>query len=96
MSQGCRSSPPAYVYSLTAGLRQPYAIVNFIPPVRDYDKMLSFKGECAQFIVNKCPIYTDYSASAKFNTNSHETDYSAAHEPSLWSVAEFMGPLRES
>ncbi len=40
------------------------------------DKMRRFKGECAQFIFNKCPIYTHDGASAKFRTNSQETDYS--------------------
>ncbi len=30
------------------------------------------------FIFNKCPIYGHDCASAKFSTNSHETDYSAA------------------
>ncbi len=29
------------------------------------------------FIFNKCPIYTHDGASAKYSTNSHETDYSA-------------------
>jgi hypothetical protein len=38
------------------------------------DKMRRFKGECAQFSFNKSPIYTHYGASAKFSTNSHETD----------------------
>jgi hypothetical protein len=40
------------------------------------NKMRTFKGECAQFSFNKCPIYTHDSASAKFRTNSHETDNS--------------------
>jgi hypothetical protein len=31
---------------------------------------------------NKCPIYTHDSASAKFNTNSHETDNSEDSIPS--------------
>ncbi len=39
------------------------------------DKMRGFKGECAHFSSNKCPIYTHDRASAKFITNSHETDY---------------------
>ncbi len=38
------------------------------------DKMRRFKGECAHFIFNKCPIYTHDVASTKFRTNSHETD----------------------
>ncbi len=41
------------------------------------DKMRRFKGECAQFSFNKCPIYTHDCASAKFSTNSQETDNSA-------------------
>jgi hypothetical protein len=40
------------------------------------DKMRRFKGERAHFIFNKGPIYTHDGASAKFTTNSHETDYS--------------------
>ncbi len=40
------------------------------------DKMRRFKGECAHFSFNKCPIYTHDGASAKFSTNSHETDNS--------------------
>ncbi len=39
------------------------------------DKMRRFKGVCAHFSFKKCPIYTHDSASAKFSTNSHETDY---------------------
>jgi hypothetical protein len=41
------------------------------------DKMSRFKGECAQFNLNKCPIYTHNSARAKLSTNSYETDNSA-------------------
>ncbi len=40
------------------------------------DKMRGFKGECAHFSFNKNPIYTHDSASAKFSTNSQETDNS--------------------
>ncbi len=40
------------------------------------DKMRRFKGECAHFIFNKCPIYTHDSANVKFSTNSQETDNS--------------------
>jgi hypothetical protein len=39
-------------------------------------KMCVFNLESTHFIFNKCPIYTDDDASAKFSTNSHETDYS--------------------
>ena len=42
------------------------------------DKMRRIKGECAHFSFNKCPIYSHDGASAKFSTNSHETDNSAA------------------
>jgi len=31
--------------------------------------------QCAHFILNKGPIYTHDCASAKFSTNSNETDY---------------------
>jgi hypothetical protein len=43
------------------------------------EKMRRFEGECADLSFNKCPIYTLDSASAKFSTNSHETDNSAVH-----------------
>ncbi len=39
-------------------------------------KMRRFKGECAHDCFNKCPIYAHDGASAKFSTNSHETDNS--------------------
>jgi hypothetical protein len=42
------------------------------------DKMRRFKGECAQFSFNKCPIYTHDGAIAKFSTNLHETKYSVS------------------
>ncbi len=35
-----------------------------------------FNDECAHLLFNKCPIYTHNGASAKFSTNSHETDNS--------------------
>ncbi len=38
------------------------------------DKMRRFKGKCAHFSFNKGPIYTQDGASAKFSTNSLETD----------------------
>ncbi len=41
------------------------------------DKMGRFKGECAHFSCNKCSIYILDGASAKFSTNSQETDNSA-------------------
>jgi len=42
------------------------------------DKMRRFKSECAHFSFNKCPVYTDVDASAKFGTNSHERDNSVS------------------
>ncbi len=39
-------------------------------------KLCTFALESTHFIFNKCPIYTHDGASAKFSTNSHETDYS--------------------
>jgi hypothetical protein len=45
-------------------------------------KMCTFSLESTHFVFSKCPIYTHDGASAKFSTNSHETDYSAelAHQ----------------
>ncbi len=40
------------------------------------DKMRGFKGECAHFSFITYPIYTHDGASAKFSTNSQETDNS--------------------
>ncbi len=40
------------------------------------DKMRRFKGDCAQFSFNRCPIFTHDGASVKFSTNSQETDNS--------------------
>jgi hypothetical protein len=44
------------------------------------DKMRRFNSECAHFSFNLRPIYTDDGASAKSNTNSHETDNSVRGE----------------
>jgi hypothetical protein len=41
-------------------------------------KRLHSRLEYAQFSFNKCSIYTHDGASAKFSTNSHETDNSVA------------------
>jgi len=38
--------------------------------------LCTFNLESTHFIFNKCPIYTHDGASAKFSTNSQETDYS--------------------
>jgi hypothetical protein len=40
------------------------------------DKMRRFKWKCAHFSFNKCPIYAHDGESAKFSTNSYETDNS--------------------
>jgi hypothetical protein len=39
-------------------------------------KMCTVTLESTHFIFNKCPIYTHVGASAKFSSNSYETDYS--------------------
>ncbi len=39
-------------------------------------KLCAFTLECTHFVFNKSPIYTHDGASAKFSTNSQETDYS--------------------
>ncbi len=39
-------------------------------------KMCTFTLESTHFIFKKCAIYTHDGASAKFSTNSQETDYS--------------------
>ncbi len=44
------------------------------------DKILRFKGECSHFRFNKCSIYIHDGASAKFSTNSHETDNSVVRK----------------
>ncbi len=43
------------------------------------DKMRRFRGDCANFIFDKCLIYTHDGASAKFSTNSHETGNSVGN-----------------
>jgi hypothetical protein len=43
-------------------------------------KMFTFTLESTHFIFNKCPIYIHDGASAKFSTNSHETDSSAVYK----------------
>ncbi len=40
------------------------------------DKMRRFESECAHFSFKKCLIYTHDGVSAKFITNSQETDNS--------------------
>ncbi len=56
------------------------------------DKMRRFKGECAHLRFNQCLIYNHYGANAKFNTNSHETDYSAWMSVVPWTAdADTLG-----
>ncbi len=45
--------------------------------------MCTFTLESTHFIFSKCPIYTHDSASAKFSTNSHKTDYSVECLPTI-------------
>ncbi len=49
-----------------------------IPFLCGPDLQCAFTFESTHFFFNKCPIYTYDGASAKFSTNSQETDYSAA------------------
>ncbi len=51
------------------------------------DKMRRFKGECAHFRFNKCPIYTQDGASSKYSTNSHETDNSAVWQANVYIIS---------
>jgi hypothetical protein len=57
------------------------------------DKMRRFKGECAHFRFNKCPIYIHDGASAKFSTNSHETDNSVPLLLDLSVISSFCAAL---
>ncbi len=51
-------------------------------------KLCTFTLESTHFVFNLCPIYTHDSASAKFSTNSQETDYSVGLGVSwVWSFA---------
>jgi hypothetical protein len=50
-------------------------------------KMCTLTLESTHFIFNKCPIYSHDGPSAKFSTNSHDTDYSAP----LAAIAHKMG-----
>ncbi len=55
-------------------------------------KMLGFKGECAHFIFNKCPIYTHDGAIGKFSTNSQETDNSVVEFPQCLLLGAILAP----
>jgi hypothetical protein len=50
-------------------------------------KMCTFTLESTHFIFNKCSIYNHDGASAKFSTNTHETDYSVRVQWSLLLIA---------
>ncbi len=54
------------------------------------DELRRFKGECAHFSFNKCPIYTYDGASAKYSTNSHETDNSVPMDKSVGLVCALI------
>jgi hypothetical protein len=56
-------------------------------------KMCPFTLETMHFIFNKCPIYTHDGASAKFRTNSQETDYSVEGSIPRRRQKKMFGPL---
>ncbi len=58
------------------------------------DKMFRFKGECAHFWFNKCPIYTHDSASSKYSNNSHETNNCVRHHYKRTRVSPVPGSPR--
>ncbi len=45
--------------------------------------------------MSKCPIYTHDGASAKFRTNSHETDYSVLYMSTGLYVHAYMRQVSE-
>jgi hypothetical protein len=56
---------------------EPHSVIRFLcVSAPDKAKLCTFTLEYTHFIFNLCPIYTYDSASAKFSTNSQETDYS--------------------
>jgi hypothetical protein len=59
-------------------------------------KLCTFTLESTHFIFNLCPIYTHDGASAKFSTNSQETDYSVDSLSQSWPsyFRSFRGDLR--
>ncbi len=59
------------------------------------DKMRGFKGESAHFSRNKCPIYTHDRASAKFISNSHETDYRAVSQGKKAQCLYLTSPFKQ-
>ncbi len=60
-------------------------------------KICTHTLESMHFIFKKCPIYTFDDASAKFSTNSHETDYSVAADWDFktngWPHSDGLKPL---
>jgi hypothetical protein len=59
-------------------------------------KMFTFTLESTHFIFNMCPIYTHDGASAKFSTNSHETDYSVGLEQTIYVIKSEIHLMRQS
>jgi hypothetical protein len=57
------------------------------------DKMRGFKGECAQFSFNKCPIYIHDGASTKFSTYSQEKDNSVGTRNRLGILGVMSGTV---
>jgi hypothetical protein len=58
-------------------------------------KMCTFTLESTHFIFNKCPIYTHDGASAKFSSNSCETDYSEGRGRKKYSESKLKKKIRE-
>ncbi len=56
------------------------------------EKMRRFKGQCAHFSFNKCPIYTHDGASAKFSSNSQETATSAGSRTTNLTLRAVLQP----
>jgi hypothetical protein len=59
-------------------------------------KLSTFTLESTHFIFNKCPIYTHDGASAKFSTNSQETDYRVAWRAITTTILQlgwFIAPI---
>jgi hypothetical protein len=81
----CRTVPPSYICSTVIRFVKVRAqfgtfIVVSVNGTIVKAKMCTLSLESTRFIFNKSPIYTHDGASAKFSTNSHETDHSAAGE----------------
>jgi hypothetical protein len=55
------------------------------------DKTCTFTLESTHFMFIKCPIYTHDGASAKFITNSKETDYSVITDYSSPALPSYYG-----